>query len=215
MSLHVPLSLPREQLSAYHAAVSPATPPPPRRPALSLAPGKLMATLVRPVFPHRTDHEDDGVVLVTVQTPPPVMQQYRGAVGALGALVGAAPRAFGRQWLVLVKSSKWPGRVLPKPPASVQNQLTFRLAFLPLVLAALPAGGLLAAREKEAAALHRPGSTSPCARPPPDIKLGSLTGKCLMDSGVQDGPRPESSVYIRVMHVQHQLKQRRDFHQLV
>lgn len=36
------------------------------------------------------------------------------------------------------------------------SQLTFRLAFLPLFLAALPASGLLAAQEKEKA-LHLPG----------------------------------------------------------
>lgn len=36
------------------------------------------------------------------------------------------------------------------------SQLTFRLAFLPLFLAALPASGLLAAQEKEEA-LHPPG----------------------------------------------------------
>lgn len=36
------------------------------------------------------------------------------------------------------------------------SQLTFRLAFLPLLLAALPARGLLAAQEKEEA-LHSPG----------------------------------------------------------
>lgn len=36
------------------------------------------------------------------------------------------------------------------------SQLTFRLAFLPLFLAALPASGLLAAQEKEEA-LHSPG----------------------------------------------------------
>ena len=36
------------------------------------------------------------------------------------------------------------------------SQLTFRLAFLPLFLAALPAGGLLAAQEEEEA-LHSPG----------------------------------------------------------
>lgn len=47
---------------------------------------------------------------------------------------------------------------------------------------------------------------------------GEEAGRCncsLMDSEVQDGPRPASSVYICVTHVQRQLKQRHDVTALV